>query len=82
MKIKKFEKKLALNKKTIANLNGNEMNTIKGGLLWQSKVDPEACANETGDIVCESCVSCYETCPVACSAETFADCPASIVVCL
>jgi hypothetical protein len=31
MKTKKFSKKLVLNKKTVANLNGNEMNLIYGG---------------------------------------------------
>ena|GEM_PF-732395 len=33
MKTKKFNRKLALNKKTIANLNFNEMNVVLGGEL-------------------------------------------------
>ena len=31
MKIKKFDKKLMLNKKTIADLENEELNTVKGG---------------------------------------------------
>lgn len=31
MKSKKFSKKLALNKSTIADLNGNELKKVKGG---------------------------------------------------
>jgi hypothetical protein len=34
MKKKKFNKKLALNKKTIANLNPAEMNAAYGGDVW------------------------------------------------
>ncbi len=33
MKTKSF-KKLVLNKKTIANLNENAMNHVKGGVVW------------------------------------------------
>jgi hypothetical protein len=43
MKIKKFEKKLALNKKTISNLGDPTMDAIKGGLLWESEPDPSVC---------------------------------------
>ncbi len=32
MKPKKFSKKLTLNKKTVAHLNGNEMTKVKGGI--------------------------------------------------
>ena len=31
MKIKKLNKKLTLNKKTIASLNNSDMNSVKGG---------------------------------------------------
>ena len=31
MKIKKFSKKLILNKSTVADLNGNELKKVKGG---------------------------------------------------
>jgi hypothetical protein len=34
MKTKKLNKRLSLNKKTVANLNGTEMNGIQGGELW------------------------------------------------
>jgi natural product precursor len=33
MKTKKFEEKLTLNKKTIADLNSSEMNGLKGGQI-------------------------------------------------
>lgn len=32
MKTKRFEKKLVLNKKIIANLNNQEMNAVQGGI--------------------------------------------------
>jgi natural product precursor len=35
MKSKKFEKKLTLNKKTIANLKNEEMKKLQGG-IWKS----------------------------------------------
>jgi hypothetical protein len=87
MKTNKVNKKLVFKKNTVANLNNAEMGVLKGGVLWQSHVDPEACANQTGDSVCESCVSCYQTCPMGtcqsgCSVDTLADCPASIAPCL
>jgi len=37
MKSKKFEKKLSLNKKTIADLNSSEMNWLKGGQAEPTK---------------------------------------------
>jgi hypothetical protein len=51
MKTKKFQKKLALNKKTIANLADIKMAAIKAGLLYESEIDPTACGggNETDD---------------------------------
>ncbi|NIM17459.1 MAG: hypothetical protein GTO45_36060 [Candidatus Aminicenantes bacterium] len=50
MKTKKSEKKLKLNKETIATLNGLEMRVVLGG-------DP--CPTET---ICPSCDSCKATC--------------------
>jgi hypothetical protein len=58
MKTKKFEKKLALNKQTVSNLNKSQMNGING-------------AGPTTNITCEFCdtvVSCEETlCPICVS---------------
>lgn len=34
MKLKKFEKKLALNKKTIVNLDTNQMSKVNGGYCY------------------------------------------------
>jgi natural product precursor len=34
MKPKKFEKKLALNKKSVANLNDRELNNVRGGATY------------------------------------------------
>lgn len=46
MKVKKLDRKLSLNKKTIVNLNSSEMNVVKGG--------------DTLDAECPSytCISC------------------------
>jgi len=35
MKTRRFYKKLVLNKKTVANLNSDEMNVVQGGLTLQ-----------------------------------------------
>ena len=39
MKKKSFNKELVLNKETVANLNGNEMESVKGGKVWDTKDD-------------------------------------------
>ena len=52
MKIKNFNKKLALNKQTIANLGSKEMQKIAGG-------------EETVTRVCYSCIeTCMTECPI------------------
>ncbi len=51
MKTKKFSKKLSLNKKTIADLNSNEMKEVHGGQLA---------------IFTETCRSCYGSDYLAC----------------
>lgn len=46
MKTKKFTKKLALNKKNIANLNGNAMTKVIGGAnvyTWEHKLAISVC---------------------------------------
>jgi hypothetical protein len=56
MKSKKFEKKLELNKETIANLKINQMKDIRGGLAPSEKSE------------CATCSGC--TCPNYCSQQT------------
>jgi hypothetical protein len=56
MKTKKFRKKLLLNKKTIANMNNNEMLSVKGGL---PNTDYTFCT-------CTWCTACGETVPYSC----------------
>lgn len=48
MKTKKFNKKLALNKSTVANLGSEAMLAAKGGNLWESEVEETACCSEPG----------------------------------
>jgi hypothetical protein len=68
MKTKKFRKKLNLNKKTVANLNGKEMNGVLAGA---GKKDSEVTiCTSCNHTVCTSCnptvcASCVETecCP-------------------
>ena len=47
MKTKKFSKKLELNKKTIANLNNEALNSVKGGRVTVTCPD-ECITNEPG----------------------------------
>ncbi len=57
MKNKKFNKKLALNKNTLVNLNGDAMTGIKGGNLWESYEEQTACCDETrgcSEMYCDS----------------------------
>ena len=69
MKVKKFHKKLVLNKETIAHLRNSEQDAVKGGETWaclSRRVCPEtdqACATSppwptcplTGEPVCAEC---------------------------
>ncbi len=48
MKQKKFDKRLSLNKNTIANLGNNEMNELHGG------ISGSRCGNETCFWVCDT----------------------------
>jgi natural product precursor len=73
MKTKKFAKKLALNKRTIASLNNGEMNKVLGGTTDPHRtcgcpLDTANCTPNTCDpgTVCASCPGqpyCYTTIP-------------------
>ena len=54
MKSKKVTKKLTLNKKTISDLNKNQMSQVRGGLM---KSDPRVCNTEFGctDFTWDAC---------------------------
>jgi hypothetical protein len=60
MKPKKFNKKLALNKKTIVNLNHGQLGNMRGGFTLTP------CTDETCRITvcasCETCDTCGNTC--------------------
>lgn len=60
MKTKKFEKKLVLNKKTIANLGNNELGNALGGGI----PDPTGytCLVETCPTDCGTCYTCPTEC--------------------
>lgn len=62
MKKKPFEKKLVLNKKTIAHLGNNEQDTVKGGIATRSC--QSYCWCTLTDQMCG--VTCFpmETCPL------------------
>jgi len=66
MKTKKLNKTLSLSKRTIANLNGNEMKDAKGGVWTNSLV---WCTDN-----CTLLESCPETCIDKC--DTYSVCPA------
>ena len=61
MKVKKFSKKLTLNKKTIANLNPNELKVVRGG------DDTLICPPPTKHSICctidvHTCDTCFTYC--------------------
>lgn len=67
MKVKKYEKKLALNKKTIADLEVKELNGVVGGIPTETN-DPvvKTCPCESV-VVCQyteqnTCDTCNQTC--------------------
>jgi hypothetical protein len=65
MKIKNFNKKLALNKETIANLGSKEMQKIAGG-------------EETRTMACYSCVVTCKTQCEFCTDLCTEECPTAI----
>ncbi len=48
MKSKIFTKKLKLNKKTIANLNSNDMEAARGGICTIISLPQSTCMTKTG----------------------------------
>ncbi len=56
MKSKKFNKKLALNKSTMCNLNGDTLRDLRGGNRPRSEVEETVCCNSNGgtctDFIC------------------------------
>ncbi len=57
MKTKKFNSKLSLNKKTIANLNNHELNYVRGG-----DTAPSACKCDSEIAICQPTGACTATC--------------------
>ena len=55
MKSKKFNKKLALNRRTVANLNKREMGTAHGGL---DSVPPQCLTNATNCLLTDCATEC------------------------
>jgi hypothetical protein len=62
MKIKKFGKKLVLNKETVTDLNGNSMDKVNGGIKTGITCG-RLC--DTVNWSCEEtmCGTCFNTCP-------------------
>ena len=52
MKKMKFEKKLSLNKETVAKLNADEMSKVKGGEEAALSIIRKWCRTGSGSIVC------------------------------
>lgn len=55
MKIKKFHKKLVLNKRTIAHLSNSEQDVVKGGAVTRTCPSVQLCTNTDQE--------CGTTCP-------------------
>ena len=60
MKTKKFNKRLSLNKKTVANLSNYELNYVLGGVLTNETIF-HAC--DTEGIACRPTTQCTGGCP-------------------
>ncbi len=69
MKPKKLNKKLSLNKKTVADLNVSEMGHLKGGCL-------DTDIRKSGCVTDNTCM--IETCPTDCGAS----CGVTICTCI
>jgi hypothetical protein len=76
MKTKKFEKKLVLKKKTIANLNNGQLGQVKGGLL-PTRTDCLTCVDCPTD-TCETCPATCNTCAAYCT--EYYTCPGKCTV--
>ncbi|NIM16490.1 MAG: hypothetical protein GTO45_31140 [Candidatus Aminicenantes bacterium] len=91
MKTKKFAKKLALNKKTIANLSDGHMGNVKGGDINTGSGHPpceiscgcvtlkftgcELCPTDTCNTCPATCNTCNYTCGADCTFKGTCDCP-------
>ena len=65
MKTKKFHKKLALNKKTIADLGGKEMSGLKGGKILPTEPTWMTCPGACQTHYIATCITwaCGWSCP-------------------
>ena len=65
MKTKKFHKKLMLNKRTIADLGGNEMSRLKGGKILPHELTYLTCLGACPTHYLRTCITwaCDYSCP-------------------
>ena len=86
MKTKKFNKKLRLNKKTVANLNGSMMGHVHGGVTPENQLTqspscflPHTECPDCTMVTCQTCVTCNtcNTC-VTQACMTCDTCPCAI----
>jgi hypothetical protein len=77
MKTKRFHKKLVLNKKTIADLNGYMMGNVHGGIDITNSQTDSCCLVHT------DCPDCTQTCLTNCNTcgATCVTCSVCITVC-
>jgi hypothetical protein len=80
MKKKNFNKKLSLNRRTIANLNSTQLKRAKGGGTYITECQPDTC-----DQSCDPRDTCAESCDcftnyVWCTIHTHCD-PCTIEYC-
>lgn len=66
MKTKTFNKKLAINKQTITNLDDMELLAIKGGALSLVKDGPPSCISTSNFMTCYTQCTCYTFCNTEC----------------
>ena len=82
MKTKKLKRKLSLNKKTVANLNGSMMANVRGAEYTPScYLPPTECPNCTL-VTCQTCNTCETqacaTCDTCRRCPTW-DCPTELI---
>ena len=57
MKKKNFNKRLSLNRRTIANLNSTQLKKAKGGTIYITACQPDTC-----DQTCDPRDTCHDSC--------------------
>lgn len=70
MKPKQFNRKLVLRKETIANMSGEEMNVLRGGIgtHFRDTCPVEICPTETIQTCCDTCgTMCPQSCWTICA---------------